>query len=559
MVKLQAILRRRWPIPLITLILGLLAGTVSAMTAGPVQEEVSWRAEEILLANQGGSGANIAQDVLRITRGAVARRAAEILGEPAEEADRIASLMEVSSVKDSSALSIATTDRSPAVASRRTAAFVQAFLEDRQAELQAAVDRAEQAASDGLAAINEFDQRHPEVSRFIQIPEDPVARALFFERQQLAETYQNLLNQASEAKRTLSTARPYIPLGPQSPTRAQSTLLAVPTAAWFRAGLLGALGLLLGIGLVMLLERAHPRIDSREELAEATDLPILAEIGHLAERQRPRDAEGRVVLNGVWAEPYRRVRAAIQFVQAQQVVGTGNPCSRVYLVTSAVPGEGKSTSAALIGLALAEVGIPTLVVGGDFRKPEVDRLLGIPNTPSLRDRARLDLDRPSVDAIVHPTTYSNLWVAPSGRPTREIGGMVEATHDTVREAVARGATVVLDSSPLQAANDTVDLLPVVDEVILMVRSGRVSAEMLQDSVELIRRHGGHILGVVLIGTPGMGRRQTYYYGYYNPPNTTPPGAQSHDERPNDQFDEWGNPHTEGAPQTPLTEAPGRPL
>lgn len=549
MVKLQAILRRRWPIPLITLVLGLLAGTASAMTAGPAQEEVSWRAEEILLANQSGSGANIAQDVLRITRGAVARRAAEILGEPAEEADRIASLMEVTSVKDSSALSIATTDREPAVASRRTSAFVQAFLEDRQAELQAAVDRADQAAQNALAAINEFDRQHPEISRITKFPEDALTRALFLERQQLAETYQSLLGQAAEAKRTLSAARPYIPLGPQSPTRAQGTLLAVPTATWFRAGLLGLMGLLLGIGLVMLLERAHPRIDSRDELADATDLPILAEIGRLSERQRARDADGRVLLDGVWAEPYRRVRAAIQFVQGQRPHGDDGRASRVYLVTSAVPGEGKSTSVALIGIALAEVGVPTLIVGGDFRRPEIHKLFGLSDTPSLRDRAQLDVDRPTIDEIVHPTIYPNLWVAPSGRPTREVGGMAEVAREAAAEGALRGATVVIDSSPLQAANDTVDLLPVVDEVILTVRSGRVSPQMLMDSVELVRRHGARVMGVVLIGTPGLGRRQTYYYGYYNPAATAAQSPQT-DERSdrNDELGSLGQHHREPMPE-----------
>jgi Mrp family chromosome partitioning ATPase len=515
-VKLQAILRRRWPIPLITLILGLLAGTVSAMTAGPVQEEVSWRAEEILLANQGGSGANIAQDVLRITRGAVARRAAEILGEPAEEADRIASLMEVSSVKDSSALSIATTDRSPAVASRRTAAFVQAFLEDRQAELQAAVDAAQRAVDQASAALAEFDRANPDIASALAPPTDIEGQSRFQARQELSNAYQTALSDLANSKRTLTQSTPYISLGPQSPTRAQSTLLAVPTSTWFRAGLLGSLGFLLGIGLVMLIERAHPRLDSRDELAAAVDLPILAEIGHLADRQRSSDSEGRLLLDGVWAEPYRRVRAAIQFVQAHPGHGAVEAGSkRVFLFTSAFPGEGKSTSAALTAIALAEVGVPTLVVGGDFRKPEVDALLGVESNPGLRERARLDINRPSIDEVVHPTHHANLWVVPSGRPTREVGGMVESAREVALEASGRGATVVIDSSPLQAANDTVDLLPVVDEVILVVRSGRITAAALRDSLELIGRHGAHVMGLVLIGTPGLGRRQTYYYGYYS--------------------------------------------
>lgn len=63
------------------------------------------------------------------------------------------------------------------------------------------------------------------------------------------------------------------------------------------------------------------------------------------------------------------------------------------------PGEGKSTTSALVSKALAEVGVPTLVVGGDFRKPEVHRLLGATSAQSLQDVARLEADRSTIDEI----------------------------------------------------------------------------------------------------------------------------------------------------------------
>ena len=318
---------------------------------------------------------------------------------------------------------------------------------------------------------------------------------------------------------------PYDTLGPETPRPAQSGLIDVPASKTARATLLGFLGLLLGSGLVMLIERLNRRIDTRDELVEITDIPILAEIGYVPERRRAVDASGQVSLSGVWAEPYRRVRSAIQFVQANG--GTMGPANSeesndsahrrtpsVFLVTSTSPAEGKSTTASLVALALAEVAVPTVLIGGDFRKPQIDRLVGAKRSPSLQDLATLAIERPTVDEVVQTTQHENLYVATAGDATREVTGLVEAAKQVCHEAVARGGTVIIDSSPLQAANDTLDLLPAVDYVIIVVRVGRSGEGDLLDTISTLRRMDSRLLGIVLIGTPA-GRKQEYYYDYYS--------------------------------------------
>lgn len=322
----------------------------------------------------------------------------------------------------------------------------------------------------------------------------------------------------------------------------------------------------------MLIERVNRRIDTREELAELINLPILAEIGYVRQKKRHQDPDGALLLTGVRAEPYRRVRSAIQFVQASdrplpgQPVGPDvsepHPSPQVFLVTSTSPGEGKSTSAALTALALAEVGNPTLVVGGDFRKPMVDRLLGVTREPSVQDFAKLDVHRLSVDEVVHATSHASLYVAPAGPATREVAPLVEAAKELVEVACDRGATVIIDSSPLQAANDTLDLLPVVDYVILVLRAGRSGEVDLLDTIETMNRMGTRILGIVLIGTP-IGRKQSYYYDYYTPeagpmPNEKPSTA-TRDLDPSSEPDDTEPVSTNGsatATTTPDTEVVG---
>ena len=83
---------------------------------------------------------------------------------------------------------------------------------------------------------------------------------------------------------------------PQAPFLTASGLIDVPASKAARALLLGLLGLLLGGGLVMLIERVRRRIDTREELVEITDLPILAEIGFVQENVGAIDPKGQVSL-----------------------------------------------------------------------------------------------------------------------------------------------------------------------------------------------------------------------------------------------------------------------
>ncbi len=305
-------------------------------------------------------------------------------------------------------------------------------------------------------------------------------------------------------------------------------LIEVPASAPARAALLGLLGLLFGAALVMVLERMGRLIDTREELAEVCDLPILTEVPFLSRKQRSEAADGKLSLTGAWAEPFRRLRSAVQFIQSHEstsvqsepVTGSdaGNKESpKVFLVTSASPGEGKSTTSTLLAIALAEVGVPTVLIGGDFRKPQLHRHLGLHRSPSLHDLAVLDIERPSIDEVVQLTDYRDLYVAVAGEPTRETAGMLEAAKAVSAESVSRGATVIIDSSPVQATSDALDLLAIVDYAVLVVRAGNTSAVELLETINTLQRMESRILGIALIGTTPT--RKKDYYDYYDDSDT----------------------------------------
>lgn len=478
--------------------------------------------EQLIIANP-QAGASIQQDALRVTRGEVAEAAAASLGRSAE-LDDVAGSIDATPDETTNAIRISTSAEDTGPAIELVTAFSDAFLASKNGEPQRQRDRqlaeVQSQLDKATAELVAFDATYPTASTpGASVSADPQLANLASMRQQLLQSQENA-QQTLKDQQSQNVELPYSALGSPSARRAESSLLGIPSSPVVRGGLLGFVGLLLGAGLVLILERVNPRVDTREELAEAIGLPVIAEVGYLSRAKRSADHDGRLLLEGVWAEPYRRVRSAVQFVQSGRSTESGDESARVFLITSAQPGEGKSTTSALTAIALAELDVPTVVIGADFRRPTVDRLLGHGDGPSIQDMAVLAPDRPTADEVVRMTAHDNLYLASGGPSTREVAQLILATKELVVECRRRGATVIIDSSPLRAANDTIDLLDVVDEVILVVRSGEATVAGLTESVEALRQLDTVPMGVVLVGTPGLGQLQAYYDGYYTQQNAT---------------------------------------
>ncbi len=516
MTKLRAVLRRRWSLLLLGLLLGVAAGVVSSVVAPEGDDTTEYRVRQLIVANNAAPrSGGVEQDALRVTRGEVARVAAETLG--VQDPTDVSSKVSAAADPETGTIEVASTDVDPEQATRRVTAFVDAFVDvvngDLTGEQELRLRELQQQVDDARAQLAAFDAANPDVRN-----QGPASTPFLVEerstlQQTLEQAEQQLRAERLNAQRTL----PYSTLGTDAPEAVDDELLPVPTGAPFRAALLGLLGLSLAVAVTIVVERLVPRIDTRDELITAADLPVLAEVGRFSSRKLPRSADGTLRLEGPWAEPYRRIRSALQFMHAG---ASGQGGARVFMITSPSPSEGKSTTTAVTALALAETGERTLVVGGDFRRPSVHELLGVSAVPGIREHARLDVARPTSDQIVHPTAHDHLFVAPSGTPGKEVAGLAEATRSLVSEAVAEGATVIIDTSPVEVANDAIDLLAVVDEVVIVVRSGRTTVRALQHTIEQLRLHGASIMGTALIGTPGLAKQQYYYDGYYSPAEWT---------------------------------------
>jgi protein-tyrosine kinase len=197
----------------------------------------------------------------------------------------------------------------------------------------------------------------------------------------------------------------------------------------------------------------------------------------------------------------------------------GRP-SRVVLVTSAVPGEGKSLTATNLALSLAGNGADrTVVVDGDLRTPRVHALLGVPRTLGLSDY----LDRQAgLEAIVHRSPVERALVVPAGTGTWSPSNRL--TSPRLRELIAELRTrfddVVIDSPPLLALADARALAALADGVLVVVRAARTRRDLVAEAVG--RLHGARVLGVVLNAAERSQIER--HYGVYEGADAEPAGA-----------------------------------
>jgi capsular exopolysaccharide synthesis family protein len=204
------------------------------------------------------------------------------------------------------------------------------------------------------------------------------------------------------------------------------------------------------------------------------------------------------------SEAYRTLRTNIQFA------GLDQPC-RCIVVTSATAGEGKTTSVANFGVVSAQAGARVCLVDSDLRRPSLHRIFGLDNGRGLTSAL---LEGVSLADVARPTRVAGLSLVTSGplppNPAELVGG--KRMRELLDGATADFDLVVCDSPPVIAVADGVALAAQCDGVILIVRAGTVSHDVIRRATEQIQAVKGKILGVLLNDVDLD--RDGYYYRYY---------------------------------------------
>ena len=211
------------------------------------------------------------------------------------------------------------------------------------------------------------------------------------------------------------------------------------------------------------------------------------------------------------AEAYRVLRTNLHYANPDA------PLRRL-LITSAGPGEGKSTTASNLGVAMAQNERAVLLVDTDLRRPVLHTIFRQPSSPGLSSYLVGDA---LLDAVIQKTAIPNLSIVASG-PTPPNPAELLASRrmqDFIATVSERFDTVVFDSPPVLAVSDACTLASMVDGVLLIVGSGNAPQAALRRAKEQIMGVRGRIIGAVVnrfdAGASGYSKRYyDTYDGYY---------------------------------------------
>ncbi len=287
---------------------------------------------------------------------------------------------------------------------------------------------------------------------------------------------------------------------------------------------LGA-GALAGIAILILLDRIDDRMASFGEFQHHFTENVLGQI--------PKEkTKGKVTLlqaedaRHIFAESYRNVRSSLFFMPYD------GPRPKTYLITSAVPNEGKSTVSANLAITMALSGAKTLLIDGDLRRGAIREAFGISSKIGFSEVLKGEVNWREV---IVPTAYPSLFVLPRGRtlsqPSEHL--LRESTNVLLREMYPNFDYILIDSSPVLAADDTTSLAPKIDATIFIVRLGYTSARLTRKGLELLYDRQVNVPGVIL-NFVDTSLPEYYYYQYseyYAQPNpeTDPVPAIAHSE------------------------------
>lgn len=498
---LRVVRRRKW-----VLLQAIVLVPLAAVAFSLRQPHVYQSSAEVLLSRQNlGASLNGIQDpyiyqqadrfaatqadIARVP--AVAARAIARSGVTDVTPDELLADSSVSAKSNADLLEIKVKNRRPSVAARLATAYARAFTDYRRELDTGALAKARGDVGQRIAQLKANGAEHSALY------------ASLVEKEQQLGTMQ-----------TLATSNHVV-------REASDGVQVQPRPV--RNGILGLLlGIVLGLGLAFLREALDTRVRSADDVAHQLGLPLLGRLGEPARRLRRRkDLAMLAAPSGQNAEAFRVLRTNLEFVNLERRAST-------IMVTSAVEGEGKSTTIANLALALARAGRDVVLVDLDLRRPSLDRFFGLEDQAGLTDVA---LGHIPLDRAVAPIAFTNspganpnglngggksvdgfLRVLPSGPVPPAPGEFVGS--GIVSELLARLAPtadiVLLDAPPLLHVGDAMTLSAKVDGLLLVTRLDRIRRPMLREVARLLDVSPATKLGVIVTGAKGD---ETYGYGY----------------------------------------------
>jgi capsular exopolysaccharide synthesis family protein len=291
------------------------------------------------------------------------------------------------------------------------------------------------------------------------------------------------------------------------------------------------LALAFGAALALFLEYLDDTVHSTDDVERFLRLPALAVIPSMGSASAPRrlissatalqkrnghnghagNPELLLNVNGrsPLAEAYRQLRTSV-------LLSTAGRAPKTLLITSSLPGEGKTTTAVNTAISLAQTSNSVLIIDGDMRRPRLRSIFDMRESDGLSSILSSDMTVDDMLQCVLRDETSGLFVLPSGpvppNPAELLGS------DQMRKLIAvlseKFTHIVIDSPPVSSFTDGVLIGSMVDGVLLVVHGGKSSRDVVRRSRQLLLDVGAKLVGVVLNNVSVRSHDYYYYYQRY---------------------------------------------
>jgi capsular exopolysaccharide synthesis family protein len=303
-------------------------------------------------------------------------------------------------------------------------------------------------------------------------------------------------------------------ISPETVTIYEPASDPIPDTGWMKKGLImaGVAGLALSLLILVLMDRLDDRMNTFVELQESFDEEVLGQI------PRERGA-GKGVLpllqtedqRHSLVESYRNLRSSLLYM------GQTGTRPRTLLITSSVPGEGKTITTANLAITLAISGTRVLLVDADLRKGNLHNRFNIQADAGLSEVFSKGVPWRQT---VKETFVPNLHLLPRGATTQHSSEffMGTAMQQFLQESAKEYDYVLLDTAPVMAADDVTSLAPRADGVIFIVRAEYTSARVAHAALDMLHQRKARILGLVFNSVRASAADYHYYQyrDYYKP-------------------------------------------
>lgn len=432
----------------------------------------------------------------------------------ASDVDALAKNVSASTVRDTQLLRISASDTDPARAAMIANAVAEqfsAFVSEQTAE-GADVARAAltQLIENTQEQINETEQqiRDLEASGTNDASTQNELDTQRTRLTQLENSYANLIVQQQQLEFGIAASKGQISVS--VPARVPTTPYAPRTT--FYTALALFIGLLIAVGCVALIEYLDNTVKAGLDFPALFGASLLSVIGTVPKISGGRDqlfVADRPTSNT--AEAIRLLRTNIEFAAASKEIAS-------LAVTSAGPGEGKSTVTANLALAMAQSGFTVVVVDADLRRPTQHRIFGLRNERGL------------TTLLTHPQQPwqwaavsimdGALSVVPSGPRPPNPSDLLSSDRfrGIIRDMSSTSDIVLIDTPPVLAVTDPLIVAPNTDGVVVVCRAGHTRVEALRRVVQTLGQGSVRLVGVVVNQQSKRDSGDYYYYSAYYGPN-----------------------------------------